>query len=117
MKYIMIWPYGWFDTYMYRDLTANNIVVPLNVNKPYSSRFINFLHRVHCSYKLNRMVKLPYKDIWYHSLYKSLATEIDDSACIIFDTGSLSYLSLHTLTVVYNFKQPLHQTELRPARL
>lgn len=102
MKYIMIWPYGWFDTYMYRDLTANNIVVPLNVNKPYSSRFINFLHRVHCSYKLNRMVKLPYKDIWYHSLYKSLATEIDDSACIIFDTGSLSYLSLHTLKRIKN---------------
>ena len=24
---------------------------------------------------------------------------------------------LEFLTVVYNFKQPLHQTELRPARL
>lgn len=97
MKYIMIWPYGWFDTYMYRDLTANSMVVPLSVDRPYSSRIKNFLRRVHYSHKLNRIGKLPYKDIWNHSLYKSLSAEIDGNSCVIFDTGSLAHLSLHML--------------------
>lgn len=97
MKYIMIWPYGWFDTYMYRDLTTDNIVYPININVPYSSRIINFLHRVHYSHKINHFVNLPCKDVWNKNFYKSVSVEIENNTCIIFDTGALTYLSLHML--------------------
>ena len=107
MKYIMIWPYGWFDTYMYRDLMVNNMIVHLDVDRPYSSCVMNFLRRVHYSPKINRIVNLPCKDIWNYSLYKALLSEISEDTCIIFDTGSLAHLSLRMLNKIRRISQKI----------
>lgn len=105
MKYIMIWPYGWFDSYMYRDLVARNMVIPLCIDRPYKSHMLNLLRKIHHSYKVNRIINLPYKDIWYKSLYESLVQLADKETCIIFDTGSLANLSINFLTKVKKIEE------------
>lgn len=97
MKYIMIWPYGWFDSYMYRDLVVNHMVIPLCIDKPSKSRIMNLLRRIHHSYKVNGIINLPYKDIWYKYLYKALSQLADKNTCIIFDTGAIANLSINDL--------------------
>ncbi len=89
----MVWPYGWFDYYMYQDLIMSKKVIPYPLKKPYKLQLINFIRRVHQSHKLNKIVKLPYGDIWYSSLFKLIAPD----TCIIFDTGALSMVSLKFL--------------------
>ena len=106
MKYIMIWPYGWFDSYMYRDLVVNHMVIPLCIDKPSKLRIMNLLRRIHHSYKINRIVNLPFQNVWYKSLYKALSQLVDKDTCIIFDTGAIANLSIEGLmkiTAVYNF--------------
>ena len=105
MKYIMIWPYGWFDSYMYRDLVVNHMVIPLCIDKPSKSRIMNLLRRIHHSYKINRIVNLPYKDIWYKSLYQALSKLVDKETCILFDTGALANLSVDYLIKIKNIEK------------
>jgi hypothetical protein len=93
MKYIMIWPYGWFDYYMYQDLITSKKITPYPLKKPYKSKVVNFIRRVHQSRKINKLIKLPYKEIWYASLFKL----IDQDTCVMFDTGALSMVSLDFL--------------------
>lgn len=101
MKYIFVWPYGWFDSYMYRDLFATGKVVPYMLKKPFQSRLINFIRRVHCSRKVNHIIPLPFKDAWEYSLLQML----EDNTCIIFDTGALSMLSASFLYKVKNYRK------------
>lgn len=105
MKYIMIWPYGWFDSYMYRDLVVNHMVIPLCIDKPSKSRIMNLLRRIHHSYKINRIINLPYKDIWYKSLYQALSKLVDKETCILFDTGALANLSVDYLIKIKNIEK------------
>lgn len=93
MKYIMVWPYGWFDSYMYKEVIDNGIVKPFCLNMPLKSKFVDFFRRLHHSYKINHIIDLPYKDIWYKGLLKL----IDDNTCIMFDTGALSMVSCEFL--------------------
>lgn len=93
MKYIMVWPYGWFDSYMYKDVIDNHMVEPFCLNRPRHSKVLNLLKRVHHSYKINHIVPLPYKYVWD----KDLINYIDDDTCIMFDTGALSMLPMDFL--------------------
>lgn len=101
MKYIFVWPYGWFDSYMYRDLFATGKVVPYRLKEPFHYRVLNFIRRVHCSNKVNNIVSLPFKDIWNYSLLQML----EDNTCIIFDTGALSMLSASFLYKIKNYRE------------
>lgn len=89
----MVWPYGWFDYYMYQDLIINKKIIPFPLNTPYQSKLINFIRRVHQSHKVNQIIKLPFKDFWYSSLLDL----IDENTCVMFDTGALSMVSLDFL--------------------
>ena len=93
MKYIMIWPYGWFDEYMYRDLVREKKIITYPLKKPYQSSVLTFVRRVHQSYKINKFIHLPYQEIWYSSLFKLL----DADTCVMFNTGSLSMVSIKFL--------------------
>lgn len=93
MKYIFVWPYGWFDSYMYRDLFVTKKVVPFPLNKPSHSKIINFIRRVHRSHKVNKIIHLPFQDIWA----KGLFDQLEDNTCVIFDTGALSMIEKETL--------------------
>lgn len=94
MKYIMVWPYGWFDQYMYRDVIDNHMVEPFCLNHPHNSKWLNLLKRIHHSYKLNHIIELPFKEIWDRDLF----SRIDSDTCVIFDTGALSMVSTKFLT-------------------
>ena len=93
MKYIMIWPYGWFDQYMYQDMVDAQRMTPYPLRKPCASPVLNFIRRVHQSYKINRLVHLPCQEIWYSSLFSML----DRDTCVLFDTASQSMLSMKFL--------------------
>lgn len=94
MKYIMVWPYGWFDQYMYRDVIDNQMVEPFCLNHPHHSKLLNLLKRIHHSYKLNQIVELPFKEVWDKDLFR----HIDNDTCVMFDTGALSMVSTKFLT-------------------
>ncbi len=96
MKYIMIWPYGWFDHYMYQDMVDAKRMVPYPLKKPCASPVLNFIRRVHQSYKINQIIHLPCQEIWYSSLFKML----DKDTCVLFDTASQSMLSMEFLNKV-----------------
>lgn len=92
----MIWPCGWFDEYMYRDLVREKRIIAYPLKKPCRSWILNFLRRVHQSYKINKFIHLPCQGIWYSSLFKLL----DADTCVIFDTGSLSMVSMKFLSKI-----------------
>lgn len=96
MNYLMVWPYGWFDRYMYRDLLFNEQVSSFYVNKPLKSNWINFLRRVHFSYRINRIIDLPGKTYWY----RQLLSNINKETCVIFNTGTLSVIGWDLLKKV-----------------
>lgn len=98
MKYIMVWPFGWFDQYMYRDVIENHMVEPFCLNQPRHSKILNFLRRIHHSYKLNQFIELPFKEIWDYELFN----RIDDDTCVMFDTGALSMLPIDFFTKIRN---------------
>ena len=93
MKYIMIWPYGWFDEYMYRELVREKRIIAYPLKKPYRLWILNFLRRMHQSRKINKLFHLPHQEIWYSSLFKLL----DADTCVMFNTGSLSMISMNFL--------------------
>lgn len=101
MKYIFVWPYGWFDTYMYKDLFVYGKVIPYMLNKPYHSKLLNVIRRVHCSRKVNHIISLPFKNIWNYPLLQIL----EDNTCVIFDTGALSMLPTSFLHKVKDYKK------------
>lgn len=96
MKYIMIWPYGWFDAYMYQDMVDAKRMTPYPLQKPCQSKLLNFIRRVHQSYKINQIIHLPCQEIWYSSLFKLL----DKDTCVLFDTASQSMLSMNFLNKI-----------------
>lgn len=89
----MIWPYGWFDEYMYRDLVREKRIISYSLRKPCQSPILNFIRRVHQSYKINRIIPLPGQEIWYASLFDLL----DADTCVLFNTGALSMVSMKFL--------------------
>ena len=93
MKYIMIWPYGWFDQYMYQDMVDAQRMTPYPLRKPCASPVLNFIRRVHQSYKINRLVHLPCQEIWYSSLFE----KIDRDTCVIFCNGALGLVGISFL--------------------
>lgn len=101
MKYIFVYPYGWFDSYMYKDLFATGEVVPYMLKKPFHSTLLNFIRKVHCSRKVNNLVPLPLKDIWNYSLLQML----ENNTCIIFDTCALSMISASFLYKIKKYRK------------
>lgn len=101
MKYIFVYPYGWFDSYMYKDLFATGEVVPYMLKEPFHSTLLNFIRKVHCSRKVNNLVPLPLKDIWNYSLLQML----ENNTCIIFDTGALSMISASFLYKIKKYRK------------
>lgn len=101
MKYIFVYPYGWFDSYMYKDLFATGEVVPYMLKEPFHSTLLNFIRKVHCSRKVNNLVPLPLKDIWNYSLLQML----ENNTCIIFDTGALSMISVSFLYKIKKYRK------------
>lgn len=93
MKYIFVWPYGWFDYYMYQDLFRGSKVIPFPLRRPFKSSFVNFIRNVHLSHKVNKFIPLPLKDLWF----SDLLNQIEDNTCVIFDTGILSMVSMQFL--------------------
>ncbi len=89
MKYIMIWPYGWFDAYMYRDMTDGKRMTPYLLQTPLDLPLLNFIRRVHQSYKINRLIHLPWQEIWYSSLFKMIGSD----TCVMFTSGALGMVS------------------------
>ncbi len=89
MKYLLVFPFGWFDSYMYRDLIENEKVRTYYLNKPAKNKIINFLRRVHCSFRINQVLELPGKGLWNYKLLE----KVDDDTCVIFSTGALSLTS------------------------
>jgi hypothetical protein len=84
---------------MYRDLVVNKKIISLCINRPYHFKALNFIRKIHHSSKINGILNLPCRDIWYQSLYRSL-TEIvdrDTETCVIFDTGVIANLSISFL--------------------
>lgn len=98
MKYIMVWPYGWFDEYMYKDLLQKNLIESYELNRPCKSNLLNFVRRVHQSGKINSFLHIPFQSIWYSSLLQ----KISDNTCVIFDTGALAYLDFDFLYKIRN---------------
>ena len=83
MKYVMIWPYAGkpgVEYYLFKDWIRTNRVISYPINKPCRSPVLNFLQRVHHSFRLNEMVKLSYHEWWYSSLFRIL----DKDTCVIF---------------------------------
>lgn len=101
MKYIFVYPYGWFDSYMYRDLFVTGEVVPYMLKEPFHFTLLNFIRKVHCSRKVNNLVPLPLKDIWNYSLLQML----ENNTCIIFDTGALSMISASFLYKIKKYRK------------
>lgn len=89
MKYLLVCPYGWFDSYMYRDLIVNEKVSTYYLNKPAKNKIMNFFRRVHCSFRINQIIDLPGKGLWDYKLLE----EVDNNTCVIFSTGALSLTS------------------------
>lgn len=104
-KYILLWPYGWFDSYMYRDLFDTKRVQPFPLKKPYNFCLLNIIRKLHGSHKVNKIIHLPFKDVWYYSLFDQLT----DDTCLLFDTGSLSILTLNFLKKI---KQRNHNVKM-----
>jgi len=96
MKYLMVWPYGWFDRYMYRDLLFNEQVIPFYINMPLKSNWISLIRRVHLSFRVNRIIDLPGKSYWN----RQLLTSITKDTCVIFNTGTLSVIGWDLLNKV-----------------
>ena len=92
----MIWPYGWIDDYLFRDLVREKRVIAYPYRKPYRLWVLNFLRCIHQSRRVNKLIHLPYQEIWYSSLFKLL----DADTCVTFDTGSLSMVSMEFLNQI-----------------
>lgn len=93
MKYIMIWPYGGFEQDMFRDMVDAKRITPYPLKKPCALPLLNFIRRVHQSYKINQLVHLPGQEIWYSSLLKM----IDKDTCVIFVNTALELVSVKFL--------------------
>ena len=92
-KYMLLLPYGWVETYMYRDLLANDNVHIFYMDKPLENKIVNFLRRVHRSNKINKIIDLPGKSLWDSELLQ----KTDNTTCVIFTTGTLEKRELSFL--------------------
>lgn len=96
MKLLLVFPFGWFDSYMYRDLIENEKVRTYYLNKPVNNKIINFLRRVHFSFRINQILDLPAKGLWNYKLLE----KVDNETCVVFSTGALSLMSRNLLQKV-----------------
>lgn len=97
MKYILILPYGWFTSYMYKDLIESRVVKTFYLDYPYNSLLLNLVRRVHRSKKIHQFLPLPFQDIWHKLNYKKLSQIINDGDNIILDTGAISVVDIEFL--------------------
>lgn len=69
MKYLFLSPKDDNYTFYYSDLLKNKDVLWVNtsLNK---KGLIGFLYRIHISKKLNKIINIPFKDIWIQN-YKT----------------------------------------------
>ncbi len=89
---------GQMEINLYHDLMNLQQVNNYRFMRPYESTVMNFLRRVHTSMKIAKCFDLPYKHIWYQSLFDM----IEKDSCIIFSTMSLTRLSLKELRKIQN---------------
>lgn len=63
MKYLFLSPKDDNYTFYYSDLLKNKDVLWVNtsLNK---KGFVGFLYAIHISKKLNKIINIPFKDIW-----------------------------------------------------
>lgn len=96
MKYLLVFPFGWFDYYMYRDLILKDDIDTYYLGKPIDNKLLSFLRRTHRSYKINNIVNLPGKGLWDYKLLD----KINEDTCVIFSTGALSYIGKSLLNKI-----------------
>lgn len=98
MKFLLVFPFGWFDSYMYRDLILDDRVSVFYLDKPMENTWLHLLRRVHHSCKINQAINLPGKGLWN----KRLLDIIDADTCVMFNTGALSLIDNNLLTKIKN---------------
>lgn len=89
MRFLFCYTYGWFEEILFSDLFSRDDVDAYAVNRPTSSRMVDFLRRVHKSPRINHRIRLPLRRIWDDQLVK----RVHPDTCMIFLTSSVSYLA------------------------
>jgi hypothetical protein len=102
MDFITVLPDQSIDLDLYRDLINSKRVTPYFSMPKYSSGILNFIRRVHLSFKISRIVNLPFKWIWY----KDLLNELKPDECLIFSTLAVTRFDVAGLRKIKN--HPAH---------
>lgn len=87
-KYVYLLQYGSFSNYLMSDLIHSKDVLYCEVNEPKANPFINFIRKCHTSYKINKVIDIPFQNIWY----KNILSQIDNNTAILVDTMTLTKL-------------------------
>jgi hypothetical protein len=87
----------------YSDLKKRKDVIYIDQFKPNNSRILNFIYRTHHSKKVNSVLKLPAKNIWYSNYFKNTFTNFLP-LCFIFNARWMQYSYLQEY-ILYLKKQ------------
>lgn len=87
MKYIFFNIRGEFQNYLFKDFLERDDVFSFYFEKEVSNPFLKAVRKVHLSRKVDHLIKLPFKSIWYDT--GVLEKEIDNDSIMLFTTAVL----------------------------
>lgn len=67
-KYMIVVPYNSSDKIIYQDVFQNDEVTVYYLNNNSSNKIYDFFRRVHTSLKINSIINLPFRSIYYRDL-------------------------------------------------